>query len=363
MDDISFLHDLSDMSLLINSKKKRTREDKVEDLLNLPEDEFKKRFRMGKGQFLKLQQLIGENKTGEEGNSQKLKRKKPVSSTLKLMAALRYLGTGSHQILIADWLDMPHSTVNQKIQEMITIISSMGHSIIKFPTGEELGMIKEGFHKLIEKRSAQIKPFPSVIGCIDGCQIEVLAPGIKNRETLRNRKDAISINVQAVCDHRLLFTNLVNRWAGSVHDSRIFSNSDLMGLLESGSVTGYLLGDSGYPLKPYLMTPISDPQKPEQFSYNISHVQTRNCIERAFGVLKKRFAILSQPIRLDLKNALNAITACFVLHNFIITTGDDTHEFIEESSITRNDDNPVNRQDNDRSGEIIRSFLLQTHFK
>ena len=35
------------------------------------------------------------------------------------------------------------------------------------------------------------------------------------------------MNVQAVCSHDLKFTNIVARWPGSVHDSRIYRNSRL----------------------------------------------------------------------------------------------------------------------------------------
>ena len=36
-----------------------------------------------------------------------------------------------------------------------------------------------------------------------------------------NRKQFYSINVQAVCDSDAFITNIVARWPGSTHDSRI----------------------------------------------------------------------------------------------------------------------------------------------
>jgi len=60
------------------------------------------------------------------------------------------------------------------------------------------------------------------------------------------------------------FTNIVSRWYGSAHDSRMFENSNLCMDLEEGKVPGILIGDSGYPCLPFLMPPISKPVTPEQ---------------------------------------------------------------------------------------------------
>ncbi|KAG8239821.1 hypothetical protein J437_LFUL019404 [Ladona fulva] len=59
--------------------------------------------------------------------------------------------------------------------------------------------------------------------------------------------------------------------------------------------TGYLLGDSAYPSKSYLLTPVLNPRTPEEQRYNRSHIRTRNTIERCFGVLKSfEFSLLEE---------------------------------------------------------------------
>src|SRR5207247_268398 len=98
-----------------------------------------------------------------------------------------------------------------------------------------------------------------VVGGIDGTHIPIKSPGGEDAELFRNRKGYFSINVQAVCDHEMVFTNVVSRWYGSAHDSRIFENSRLCGDLEEGKVPGILLGDAGYPRKAYLMVPLENP--------------------------------------------------------------------------------------------------------
>ena len=83
------------------------------------------------------------------------------------------------------------------------------------------------------------------------------------------------------------FTNIVVKWPGSTHDSFILNNSGIPDAMTG--INGWLLGDSGYPLKKWLMTPLINPANLQEQRYHNSHCQTRNAVERSFGVLKSRF--------------------------------------------------------------------------
>ncbi|XP_076929697.1 uncharacterized protein LOC143594216 [Bidens hawaiensis] len=55
--------------------------------------------------------------------------------------------------------------------------------------------------------------------------------------------------------------------------------------------------------------------------FNHAHAKLRNVIERAFGVLKARFAILKRIAPFSLETQRNVTVACFALHNFIRKQG------------------------------------------
>ncbi|XP_056011501.1 putative nuclease HARBI1 [Ostrea edulis] len=138
------------------------------------------------------------------------------------------------------------------------------------------------------------------------------------------RKGFHAINVQAVVDANLSFTNIVVRWPGSTNDSFILTNSSLPNIMEG--TDGWLLGDSGYPLKKWLLTPFAQPSNQQEqrsyyyllLLYNRAHCSTRNTVERAFGVLKSRFRCMHKTggtLQFGSEKCIKIIECCFRLHN------------------------------------------------
>lgn len=84
------------------------------------------------------------------------------------------------------------------------------------------------------------------------------------------------------------------RWPGSTHDQIIFDFSHICFRLESGEFgNGFLLGDSGYGIKNYLLTPLLNPRTDGEKNYNNAFKSARqSVIECLFGKWKRRFPIL-----------------------------------------------------------------------
>jgi len=82
------------------------------------------------------------------------------------------------------------------------------------------------------------------------------------------------------------------------------------------------VGDSGYPLEPWLMTPVAAPTTPSEIAYNRRHCRTRVVIERCFGLWKSRFRCLDKSggtLLYTAEKACRLVIATAVLHNFCIS--------------------------------------------
>lgn len=128
-----------------------------------------------------------------------------------------------------------------------------------------------------------------------------------------------------ICDSDLKILNVCAKFPGSVHDSHIWRLSlvqDVLKHLHSVGKTSYfLLSDSGYGLKPWLMTPIYEPRENSPESrYNKWFCTTRSIIERCNGVLKMRFRCLlkHRVLHYSPEKAASIINACVILHNICI---------------------------------------------
>lgn len=64
---------------------------------------------------------------------------------------------------------------------------------------------------------------------------------------------------------------------------------DLKHMHEQGCNNFWLLGDSGYALQPWLLTPYWNPTNQFEERFNKRHKKCRSLVERTIGLLKGRF--------------------------------------------------------------------------
>lgn len=230
--------------------------------------------------------------------------------------ALRFLATGSFLQVIGDFGGIHKSTASRTVPKVLRAIAGLSNEFIRMPRNEnERTSIRQGFYN--------ISRLPRCIGALDCTHIKIQSPGGPQAETFRNRKGFFSFNIQVICSADLRFQDVVCRWPGCPHDSNIFRNSRVRNYFENGIYDDSLLvADSGYAIKPYVITPLLNPQTPAPHIFNEAQIRTRNPIERAIGVLKRRFPILALGIRLQKEKVEAVVIAAVVLHNVALSMGD-----------------------------------------
>jgi nuclease HARBI1 len=282
------------------------------------------------------------------------RRNHSIPVHMQIMLILQYFATGTLHAVLSETMNVERSTVTRIIQRTTYALVEKAKDFISFPCNEEAATTKEKFYN--------IGGFPNVLGAVDGTQIRIISPGGNSAQCYYCRKGYPSINVQVVADADYLIRDIVVKWPGSVHDSRMFRNSGICSQFETGQHDGYLLGDSGYPLKPFLMTPYNAPVTNPQRRYNSAHKRTRVVVEQTFGQWKRRFQCLHSEIRSPNANFICAIICvCAILHN--IAKRRNLPDFLEDSTfITDGEEDIHNIPHDEGNAQAVRTSIVMHYF-
>lgn len=170
-----------------------------------------------------------------------------------------------------------------------------------------------------------------------------------------------------------LFVYIFSGWEGSAADSRVLQDAVSKDfvippgkyyLADAGEGIFYILINVvGYALSPQFLTPYRGVRyhlkewaqvpnaRPANFKelFNLRHSSLRNIIERAFGIIKRRYKILASGSEYSLETQIKLFPACATLHNFIVSiegegtwninTRDD--ETDEEEYLSSKDDSSI----------------------
>ena len=172
-------------------------------------------------------------------------------------------------------------------------------------------------HDVAQQQFYDYVKLPRVVGCIDGTHVKIKKPS-NDAHAYINRKGVASINIMLVCGLNLQIYYSLVKYPGGAHDSYILNNSQLCANWTENPPNGWLLGDAGYPLKRWLMTPVTQITSQKDATYQARRTKCRATIERCNGLLKSRFRCLLNVLEYAPEKCCRIIRACIVLHNFAI---------------------------------------------
>ncbi|XP_039127555.1 protein ALP1-like [Dioscorea cayenensis subsp. rotundata] len=271
----------------------------------------------------------------------------------QLLMFLHTIGHNQRNRVIAHNFLRSSETVSRYFHHVLFAIGELQHDYIRPPSMQT--------HPYIEARRTLYPYFKDCIGALDGTHIHASVPA-NEVVAFRGRKSYPTQNVLAAVDFDLCFTYVLAGWEGSAYDALVLRDAleRPNGLrVPEGK---YYLVDAGYATRPGFIPPyrgvryhLKDfgsrtPQNAKEL-FNLRHSSARTSVERAFGSLKGRFKILSSRPFFPFKTQAELVLACCVLHNYIISGGED--EFIpsEEDWIPQRNSQGTAREQREEAQE------------
>ncbi|XP_037572151.1 putative nuclease HARBI1 [Dermacentor silvarum] len=302
----------------------------AEDAFDMPDDVFRQHFRLRKETVRWLCGEVAEELGGVRSTALSVER--------QVLCALRFFPTGSFQGSVGseETIGVTQPAVSKCVRRVAEAIVHAGtHNkwVHYLRASEEKAALKEGF-----LRRGGI---PGIIGCVDGSLISIIAPKGDNKAAYIAAKASMHLTACM----RILAVDALR--PGSDHDAHVWRTTWLRRRFQEGHIAKagehLLLGDSDYPLEPWLLTPVPGhpPAHTEEGRYNTAHASMRSVVERCIGLLKSRFRCLQRyrALHYEPDRAANIVAACAVLHNLCLDEGDSAFDDDDSSNSSSDDAN------------------------
>ncbi|XP_024013556.1 uncharacterized protein LOC112087797 [Eutrema salsugineum] len=234
------------------------------------------------------------------------------------------LAYGSAADAVDEYLRLGESTTISCLEHFTEgIISSFGDEYLRRPTREDLQrLLNEG----------EDRGFPGMIGSI-GCMLwewKNCPTAWKGQYTRGSGKPTIVL--EAVASYDLWFWHAFFGPPGTLNDINVLDRSPIFDDVLQGRALkvrfsvngnqyrlGYYLTDGIYPNWATFIQSIHLPQSEKEKLFATRQEFVRKDVERAFGVLQARFAIVKNSALIWDKEKIGKIMrTCIILHNMIV---------------------------------------------
>ncbi|XP_020270558.1 uncharacterized protein LOC109845698 [Asparagus officinalis] len=286
--------------------------------------QFRRRYRMKRPLFLRIVDSISNYDdyfTQRRNNAGKL----GLTPIQKCTAAIRMLAYGVAADACDEYVKIGESTAIE------WVIALFQDEYLRRPNVEDL-------QRLLQV--GQERGFPGMIGSIDCMHWQWKnCPKAWQGQFTSGHKGTATVILEAVASYDLWIWHVFLGLPGSLNDINVLDRSPVFDDIESGedprvnfTVNGreynlaYYLADGIYPKWPIFVQSIQMPQGNKHHFFAKQQESCRKDVERAFGVLQARFAIVRQPARMwDLDVLGKIMRACIILHNMIVEDERDTY--------------------------------------
>ncbi|GLT31383.1 hypothetical protein SLA2020_061250 [Shorea laevis] len=276
---------------------------------------------------------------------------KPLSLNDQVAVALRRLGSGESLSNIGESFGMNQSTVSQITWRFVEAMEERGLHHLQWPSTEaEMEDIKSKFER--------IRGLPNCCGAIDITHIVMTLPTMDpSNDVWFDSEKNYSMILQAIVDPEMRLRDVIVGWPGSLSDAVVLRNSSLFKLCEEGErlngkkveiskgteLREYIIGDAGFPLLPWLLTPYQGRGLSEfQVEFNKRHSATRMVAQMALTRLKEMWRMIQGVMWMPDKSRLpRIIFVCCLLHNILIDMED---EVLDDMPLSHHHDTVYHQQ-------------------
>jgi len=247
-----------------------------------------------------------------------------LSCFQKVTAAFRMLTYGVPADATDEYVRIGESTALESLRRFVAaVVDLFEDEYLRHPNEADTAHLLA----LGERRD-----FPGMLGSIDCMHWAWKNCPVEHQGQYKGHVEKPTIILEAVASNDLWIWHAFFGMPGSHNDINVLHRSPLFANLAEGRAPdvnytinghdytmGYYLADGIYPSWATLVKSISLPMGNKNKYFAKAQEAARKDVERAFGVLQSRFAIVRGPARLwDTETLALIMRACVIMHNMIV---------------------------------------------
>ncbi|XP_047961970.1 protein ALP1-like [Salvia hispanica] len=304
---------------------------------------FRRRFRMRRNVFLRIVNAVVAHDAYFMQTFDAVGRQS-ISTLQKCTSALRQLAYGTAADMFDEYLHVSEHTGRACLAKFCrAVIEAFKDTYLRKPTSDDVRRLV----RMHEERHG----FPGMLGSIDCMHWpwKNYPMAWRGAFTSGHKGSHPTIVLEAVADQRLWIWHAYFGVAGSNNDLNVLNGSPLFNDLCAGRAPtleftanhrrytiGYYLADEIYPRWPVFVKTITCPTTDRRKLFAKKQEAARKDVERAFGVLQSRWAIVKGPARGWPRPLIADIMyACIIMHNMIVEDeGDNATDWSDDPLVS-----------------------------
>ena len=324
----------------------RDREGPLAQIATWTDEFFRRQFRVTRAEFSNLRESIAPFIRVRNEDMARRSSGSAVRLETKMYVTLRMLAGAMYLDMV--WYGISTDHVNEYMMEVVEAMNKCAYlDNIKLPTtAAEVRVVQEEWEAISVRKTGH-KELPGTIGAVDGYQTAIRKVSRKEAHMLGIQPDAFyyrkgfhALLAQGVCNAYGQFMYWGMHWPGTTNDIVAYRQTGLLELFDDGKpmAAGHFVLDEAYcgiggnhHLCPYSKTQLrsAKTKDPELYDamlvYNNRLSSQRITVERAFGMLLRRFGIFWHDMGYSVTNTIAITTACVRLHNLGIARWREVH--------------------------------------
>jgi Plant transposon protein len=290
---------------------------------------FERIFRVSRGIVERLIQVTGAASSFFQLQHNRVTDKPGIRPEVKILCALKQLAFGTSGTAFLDYFQMSDTTARKCLKDFAKIVatSDLREVYLRSPT-------KADAQRLSRMHEVEFG-VPGCIGCLDCTHVYWRTCPRAWHGQYEGKEGCATIVLEAIADYTTRIWHSCFGFPGTLNDINIWDQSPLLRAFLNGSfardvdfeyeINGvvfdqlWIMVDGIYPELSRFVKNISEPITDEHKYYSKWQEACRKCVERAFGILKRKFHILVHDIELFFEHDIRyVVEACIILHNMMV---------------------------------------------